>query len=38
MLADLVLLDCDLFTKESDEILDVRPQMTLCDGEIVYEK
>ncbi|MEM7533987.1 MAG: amidohydrolase [Chloroflexota bacterium] len=38
MLADLVLLDCDLFAKDADEIPAVRPLMTICDGEVVYER
>ena len=38
MLADLVLLDRDLFGVDVAEIRDVRPVMTICDGEVVYEK
>ncbi|MEM7111079.1 MAG: amidohydrolase [Chloroflexota bacterium] len=38
MLADLVLLDCDLFAVQLDQIRHVRPLMTICDGQVVYEK
>jgi predicted amidohydrolase YtcJ len=37
MLADLVLLDADLFALEGEEIAQVRPVLTVCDGKIVYE-
>jgi predicted amidohydrolase YtcJ len=37
MLADLVLLDADLFTLTGDEIAQVRPVLTVCDGKVVYE-
>ena len=38
MLADLVLLDSDIFALDSAEIASVRPVMTICDGEVVYER
>ena len=38
MLADFVLLDCDLFEVDSSEIRHVRPVMTICDGNVVFEK
>lgn len=38
MLADLVLLDCDVFEVGVDEIRHVRPKMTICDGKVVFEK
>ena len=37
MLADVVLLSADLFQTPTHEIKDVRPVLTICDGEIVYE-
>lgn len=36
-LADLVLLDTDLFAVDPDDIPHIRPVLTLCDGRIVYE-
>ncbi len=38
MLADLVLLDSDLFTKQGDEIAEVRPVLTVCDGRVVHDR
>lgn len=38
MLADLVLLDADLFALKSEEIAQVRPVLTVCDGKVVYER
>jgi len=38
MLADLVLLDHDLWAMDLANIRDVRPKLTLCDGEVVYEQ
>ncbi|MGB0384584.1 MAG: amidohydrolase [Ardenticatenaceae bacterium] len=38
MLADLVLLDCDLFEINPAQIKEVRPLMTICDGQVVFEK
>ena len=37
-LADLVVLDKDIFTVPSDEIKDIRPEMTIVDGKVVYQK
>ncbi len=37
MLADVVLMDCDLFEKDSLEIVEARPLLTVCDGKIVFE-
>ncbi len=38
LLADLVLLDADLFTCPPDRIAHVRPVLTICDGRVVYER
>ena len=38
MLADLVLLDCDLFEIGTQAVRNVRPVMTICDGKVVFEK
>lgn len=38
MLADLVLLDCDIFDVDVNEIRNVRPVMTVCDGQVVFER
>ncbi|MEM7345181.1 MAG: amidohydrolase [Chloroflexota bacterium] len=37
-LADLVLLDCDIFQVDAGAIKDIRPVMTICDGKVVFEK
>ncbi len=37
-LADLVLFDGDLFATPAAEIAEVRPQMTICNGRIVWQK
>jgi hypothetical protein len=37
-LADLVLLDADLFAAAPEDLLQVRPVLTVVDGRIVYEK
>ena len=37
-LADLVVLDRDLFAIEASEIKDVRVDMTVCDGQIVFRR
>jgi predicted amidohydrolase YtcJ len=37
MLADLVLLSADLFATPAEEIDQVQPVLTICDGRIVYE-
>lgn len=37
MLADLVLLSADIFAITPEEIDQVQPVLTLCDGRIVYE-
>jgi predicted amidohydrolase YtcJ len=37
MLADLVLLDQALESLPIEEIRDVRPTLTVCDGVITYE-
>ena len=36
-LADLVVLDRDIFTVNPDEIKDILPVMTMVDGNVVYE-
>ncbi len=36
-LADMVLLSADLFQTPDADIKDVKPVMTICDGQIVYE-
>jgi predicted amidohydrolase YtcJ len=38
LLADLVLLDADLFALQGKEIARVRPVLTICDGRVVYER
>ena len=38
LLADLVLLDADLFALRAEEIAKVRPVMTLCDGRVVHDR
>ncbi|MEM7127205.1 MAG: amidohydrolase [Chloroflexota bacterium] len=38
MLADLVLLDVDLFAIEPTALKEVRPLMTMCDGKVVYQQ
>jgi predicted amidohydrolase YtcJ len=37
-LADLVILDKDIFTCPADEIKDALPVITMLGGEIVYER
>jgi predicted amidohydrolase YtcJ len=37
MLADLVLLSADLFATPAEEIATVRPVLTVCDGQIVFQ-
>jgi predicted amidohydrolase YtcJ len=37
MLADLILLSADLEATAIEEIRDVRPTLTVCDGVITYE-
>ncbi|MCB0030921.1 MAG: amidohydrolase family protein, partial [Anaerolineales bacterium] len=37
-LADLVLLDADIFAIPPEAIGDVRVNMTICDGQIVYAR
>jgi hypothetical protein len=37
MLADLVLLSVDIFAAPPEEINQVQPVLTMCDGRIVYE-
>jgi predicted amidohydrolase YtcJ len=37
MLADLVLFSADLFATPHEEIGQVRPVLTICDGKIVYQ-
>jgi hypothetical protein len=36
MLADMVLLDADIFALPAAELAQVRPHLTLCDGRTVY--
>jgi predicted amidohydrolase YtcJ len=38
MLADLVLLDSDLFAAEDEQIAQVRPVLTVCDGRVVHDQ
>jgi len=38
MLADLVLLDRDLFATPDEALRDARPLLTICDGRVVYRK
>ncbi len=38
MLADLVLLACNLFEVDTSEIRQIRPVMTICDGKAIFEK
>ena len=37
-LADIVVLDKDIFTCDPMEIKDILPVMTMVDGKIVYKK
>ena len=37
-LADMVLLDGDIFTVPADDIKNIRPLMTITDGVVVYKK
>ncbi|MCC6189652.1 MAG: amidohydrolase family protein [Anaerolineales bacterium] len=36
-LADFVLLSADVFSLPPEALLEVRPLLTICDGEIVFE-
>ncbi len=38
MLADVVVLDADLFTMPPAELCNVKPVVTLCDGKVVYRR
>lgn len=38
LLADLVVLDADLFACAGAKLAQVRPVLTVCDGRIVYER
>ena len=38
MLADLVLLSDDIFAVPPDAVEQIKPEITVCDGKIVYEK
>jgi len=38
MLADMVLLDADIFALPAAELAQVRPYLTLCDGRIVHAR
>lgn len=38
MLADMVVLDTDIFTCDPNAIKDIRPEMTMVGGKIVYQK
>ena len=38
MLADLVLLDADLFATADEALRAVRPLLTICDGRVVYRR
>jgi predicted amidohydrolase YtcJ len=38
LLADLVLLDADLFATPDAALRDVRPLVTICDGRVVYRR
>ncbi len=37
-MADLIVLDRDILTIPEDEIKDVKVEMTIIDGKIVYQK
>lgn len=37
-LADMVLLDKDIFTVNPDEIKDILPVMTMVGGQIVFKR
>lgn len=37
-LADLIVLDTDLFTCDPDDILHIQPVLTMVDGKVVYQK
>ena len=37
-LADIVVLDKDIFTCDPMEIRDILPVMTMIDGKVVYRK
>ncbi|MFN4143304.1 amidohydrolase, partial [Aestuariivirga sp.] len=36
-LADVVVLDSDMETTAKDQIVNVRPQVTICDGRVTFE-
>ena len=38
MLADVVVLDADLFTTPPAELRNVKPVLTVCDGKVVYRR
>jgi predicted amidohydrolase YtcJ len=38
MLADMVLLSADIFATPAEEIEQVRPVLTMCDGRVVFEE
>ena len=38
LLADLVLLDADLFALEGEALAKARPVLTVCDGRVVYDR
>ena len=37
-LADVVVLDADMETTPKDQIVNVRPNVTICDGRVTFEK
>jgi predicted amidohydrolase YtcJ len=36
-LADVVVLDADMEQTAKDEVVNVRPQVTICDGRLTFE-
>jgi predicted amidohydrolase YtcJ len=36
-MADLIVLDQDIFTIDTMEISQIRPEMTIFNGQVVYE-
>lgn len=37
-LADLIVLDTDIFTCDPDDILHIQPTLTMVNGRVVYRK
>jgi predicted amidohydrolase YtcJ len=36
-LADVVVLDADMESTAKDQVVNVRPQVTICDGRVTFE-